>query len=547
MELLGILRVIRKRGWLIVLGTLLILVAVFLISKNMEPVYQAKVTVMVDQSTNAPFPDYTFILTGEDLALTYSELLKSRPILEIVIAHLDLDLSPEDLTEGMLGTNLIPGTQLLELTVEDTDAQRASSIANEIVSAFISLHNTEKQLQSIVSLEQDVVAQMTHLKDLVGYNQSVVDQSRLSPGLMTEEESNLLQSTLSNQQLAYSGLLGTYLSLRLTQAQLLDVSVVEPAIPPTEPIRPNVFVYTFLGVFVGLVFSTGLAFLVEYLDRSFETSDDVSRVLPLPTLGTIPRFHGDDRSSTLVASTAILSPASEAFRTLRTNIRFASVDKPVKTLLVTSAEPGAGKTVVSANLGIVCAQAGFQVVMIDADLRLPSLHQRFDLNNQIGLTDLLVGDVQDVEAVMVGTEIDNLRLIASGPIPPNPSELLSSKMMETVLAEIDRVAELIILDTPPTLVVTDAAVLAPKVDGVILLIEAGQTSHEAARRAWEAHQRVGSTILGAVLTKAKTGRDNYYYYSTRARSAQSPIWRRRLRAPAAIISRILPGKNRQTR
>lgn len=524
MELQTILRIIWKRFWLIVLGTLLISIVVFVASKNMQPVYQAKVTMMVNQSTNSPFPDYTFVLTGEDLALTYSELLKTRPILEIVIANLNLDLSPDDLTEDMLSTNLIPQTQLLELIIEDTDALRASNIANEIAFTFISLHNTEKQLQNIVTLEQDVTAQMAHLKGLVEYNQSVVDQTRISSGLLTEE-ANLLQTTLSNQQLAYAGLLGTYLSIRLTQAQLLDATVIEPAIPPTEPIRPNVFIYTFLGAFVGLVFSAGLAFLMEYLHRSFETSEDVSQVLPLPTLGTIPRLQGAERSSKLITSTTLFSLVSESYRTLRTNIRFASVDEPVTTLLIASAEPGAGKTTVAANLGVVCAQAGLQVVLMDTDLRRPSLHQLFDLGNRTGLTDLLVGDVQDIRECRLRTEIDNLHLITAGPIPPNPSELLGSKMMEAVLAKVKRSADLVILDTPPTLAVTDAAVLASKVDGVILLIEARRTSHQAARRAWETLQGVGSTILGTVLTKAKLERKAYHYYAKETRPTQHPIWK----------------------
>jgi capsular exopolysaccharide synthesis family protein len=132
---------------------------------------------------------------------------------------------------------------------------------------------------------------------------------------------------------------------------------------------------------------------------------------------------------------------------------------------------------------VVCAQAGLQVVLMDTDLRRPSLHQLFDLGNRTGLTDLLVGDVQDIRECRLRTEIDNLHLITAGPIPPNPSELLGSKMMEAVLAKVKRSADLVILDTPPTLAVTDAAVLASRVDGVILLIEARQTSHQAARRA----------------------------------------------------------------
>jgi len=525
MELREILRVIWKRLWPIVLGTLLIAVVAFVASKSMQPVYQAKVTMMVKQSSSLALTDPTSILTGEDLAMTYSELLKTRPLLEIVIANLGVDLSPDDLIEDMLGTNLIPDTQLLELTIEDTDAQRASDLANEIAFTFISLHNTELQLQNIVTLEQDVVEQIVNLKELVEYNQSVLDQSRIS-GILTEEEANLMQATLSNQQLAYAGLLGTYLNIRLTQSKLLDVTVVEPAIPPVEPIRPIIPIYTFLGAFIGFVFSVGLAFLIEYLDRSFETSDEVRQILSLPTLGTIPRLQDAGQSNRLITSTTSLSPVSEAYRALRTNIRFASVDEPLTTLLITSAEPGTGKTTVTANLGVVCAQAGLQVVLVDTDLRRPSLHRLFDLDNCTGLTDLLVGDVQDVEDCIMETKIDNLRVITSGPIPPNPSELLDSQKMEAVLATVKGSAELVILDTTPTLAVTDAAVLASKVDGVVLLIEAKRTSHEAASQACETQQRVGATILGAVLTKVKAERKAYYYYIEEAQPDQRSIWER---------------------
>jgi non-specific protein-tyrosine kinase len=531
MELGDILRITWKRLWLIVLGTLLVSVAVLVISKNMEPVYQAKVTMMVKQSSNASLTDFTSMFAGGDnLTLTYSELLKARPLLEMVIANLNLALSPDDLRDDMLGTHLIAGTELLELTVEDTDAQQASDIANEIALTFIALHNTEQQLQNVIALEQDVVTQMANLKELIEHNQSVVDKSRASSSLLTEEEFNLAQTNLSSQQLAYTSLLGTYLNIRLTQTQLLDVVIIESAVTPTEPVRPNVFLNTFLGTFVGLVFSLSVAFLLEYLDRSFETGDDVKRVLPVPILGTIPRLHGRERGSKLITSSLPRAPVSEAYRALRTNIRFASVDKPLRILLVTSAEPGAGKTTVAANLGTVCAQAGIKVVLIDTDLRLPRLHELFDLKNHNGLTDLLVGDIQNVEECMIKTKTDNLRLITSGPIPPNPSELLGSKRMEAVLAQVQESAELIILDTPPTLVVTDAAVLAPKVEGVVLLIEAKRTSHEAARRVYEAHQRVGSTILGTVLTKVKTGRkdSSYYYYAAETRSTQQPMWRRLL-------------------
>jgi non-specific protein-tyrosine kinase len=543
MELQEMLQVIWKRLWLIVSVTLLISVGAFVVSKNRTPVYQAKVTMIVNQTTDTPFADLASLSTGEELALTYSHLLKTRPLLEIVIANLGLGLAPGGL-ERRIDTNLIRGTQLLELTVKDTDPQRASDIANEIAFTFISLRNREQQLQSIADLEEEVVTELASVRELIQHNRSMMDRLGASSGLLTDEESNPMQDTLAGLQNTYANLLGTYLTIRRIQTQLLDVTVIEPAVPPTVPIGRSTAYFTIVGAFAGLALGGGLAFLLEYFDRSFETSDAVAQILSLPTLGTVPRLRGQEQDSSLVTLAHPRSAVSEAYRALRTNIRFASVDKPLRILLVTSAEMGAGKTTVASNLSVVCAQAGLQVVLIDADLRLPEAHRPFDLTNQTGLTDLLVGDVRSVEECMVGTGIDHLRLITSGPVPPNPSELLDSKRMEAVLAQVKQDADLVIVDSPPVLAVTDAAALAPKVDGVILVIGAKHTSHEAAGRAREALRSVGATILGVVLTKVRRGGPSYYYYYTpeaqpaRSLAQKLPSWIVKPRAARALARKL---------
>ena len=526
MELRDILEVIWKRFWLVGLGTVGIVAMVLGLTLNMMPVYQAKVTLMVKQSHAAPFPSYTSILTGEDLAVTYAELLKARPLLEIVIANLGLSYTPDDLLNGMITTELVPETQLLVLKVEDVNRQRASDIANEIAFTFISLHSTEQQLENIMDLEQDVLEQMVVLKGMIQYNQTTV--SRISTTGLLDEQSTLAQTTLANQQLAYASLIETYLNIRLTQGQLLDVTIVESAIPPIHSIRPNVPLYTLLAFFGGAVFSVGLVMLIEYLDRSLKTSEEVARLLPIPVLGEIHHTSNGSRSKGLITVTEPVSPAAEAYRTLRTNIRFTIVDNPLKTLLITSAEPRAGKTTIVANLGIVFAQTGLNVVLIDMDLRMPQLHQLFDLDNRTGLTDLLIKDIQDIDACLVKTGIEGLRLLPSGPIPPNPSELLGTKRLEAILDAVKEHADLIIIDSPPAFVVTDAAVLSPKVDGVLLLVEVNRTSRDIARRTYQALHHVGAVLLGVVLTKVKIKRrSQYYYYQNAQRSAQTPLSKHR--------------------
>jgi non-specific protein-tyrosine kinase len=509
MELNEIINVFRKRLWIIVLGTLLVSASAFIVGRNMTPIYEAKVMMKVDQPSNAPV-SFSSISTGENLALTYSKLLRTRPVLEIAIANLGVNLSPDQL-KRILGTKLVPETQLLELTVQDPDPQRASDIVNEIAFTFISLHNSEQGLQNITALEQDVVAQMALLKQLIENNQSSLDRLRSSRGVLMEEEPNRIENALSSQQSTYAGLLTAYLNVRRTQSQFFDVSVVEPAVVPMEPIKPNIPLYTFLGVFLGLLLGVGLAFLVELLDNTIETRDDVRQSLAVPTLSSIPRFQSEERTSPLIASTLPGSPVSESFRTLRTNLRFASVGEPLKTLLITSAEPGAGKTSIAANLGVVCAQAGLQVVLIDADLRRPALHRPFDLRSSPGLTDLLVKDIHNVEDFLLSTGTRNLRLIGSGTSPFNPAELLGSQGMRELLAELSENADLVIVDTSPTLAVTDAAVLASEVDGVLLVVAARKTRQEAAQHALESLQRVGANVLGVVLNAVPARRGSYYY------------------------------------
>jgi non-specific protein-tyrosine kinase len=266
-----------------------------------------------------------------------------------------------------------------------------------------------------------------------------------------------------------------------------------------------------------MALAVGIAFLVEYLDDTIKTLEDVSAVLGLNTLGTIARLRASRRGNgaePLVTTMEPRSPISEAFRTLRTNIQFSSVDEPVRRLLVTSTGPTEGKSLTAANLAIVFAQAGQSVVLVDTDLRRPVLHKLFDLSNEVGVTNSLLDDANPgADEWLLTTPVENLYLLASGPLPPNPSELLGSQRMHKLVERLAQQADIIIFDTPPVLAVTDAAVLSRQADGVLVVIEAGSTREREARRALEELAQVDAPILGAVLNKVRTGRrEGYYYY-----------------------------------
>ncbi|MEW6230758.1 MAG: CpsD/CapB family tyrosine-protein kinase [Chloroflexota bacterium] len=215
----------------------------------------------------------------------------------------------------------------------------------------------------------------------------------------------------------------------------------------------------------------------------------------------------------LVTVTNPRSPVSEAFRTLRTNIQFSSLDRPLKTILVTSTDPGEGKSTVLANLAVTMAQSGLRTVVADCDLRRPSQHQLFGLSNINGLTSMMVGNAPMQGASIQDTAVPNLRLLASGPLPPNPSELLGSRRMGEIIAFLKDQADLVLFDAPPIIAVTDAAVLASKVDGVLLVVNAGKTKRDLARRAKLLLDKVNANVLGVVLNNVKLEASLYRYYA----------------------------------
>ncbi|HZK39948.1 MAG TPA: CpsD/CapB family tyrosine-protein kinase [Atribacterota bacterium] len=203
---------------------------------------------------------------------------------------------------------------------------------------------------------------------------------------------------------------------------------------------------------------------------------------------------------------------SEAFRTLRTNIKFSSLDKPIKTLLITSPIPEAGKSSISINLALTIAQDKNKVILIDADLRKPTIHKLFKQDNKIGLTNILVEDKKINEVIRKMSDIDpNLYFISSGPIPPNPSELLGSNKMKEVLQELQNQADIVLFDSPPVIAVTDALVLANQVDGVVLVLNFGEVTRDAAKQAKQLLEKVKAKILGVVLNKIDMEKEGQYY------------------------------------
>ncbi len=218
-----------------------------------------------------------------------------------------------------------------------------------------------------------------------------------------------------------------------------------------------------------------------------------------------------DAPTSLVTVIQPRSPVSEAYRQLRTNIQFYSLDRPIQTLLITSASPEDGKSTTLANLAVTFAETGRSVVAVDCDLRRPSLHRLFNLANEGGLT-TLIREERPLNDVLLSADVPHLRVLPSGPLPPNPSELLGSQRMERVVDALRGAAEIVLFDSPPTISVTDAAVLGAKMDGVLLVVSVGKTKRDHVTRAKRLLERVNAKVLGVVLNNVKFDGSLYRYY-----------------------------------
>lgn len=293
-------------------------------------------------------------------------------------------------------------------------------------------------------------------------------------------------------------------------ASPVKVTVVQPAGRPAAPVSPRKKLNLGLGFLVGLAIGVGGAVLRETLDRSVRTTEELTDITGAPTIGVIA-FDPEIAKHPLAVVSAPTSAVSESFRQLRTNLQFVNVDQAPRSIVFTSSVPGEGKTTTVCNLSVALAQAGLRCLLVEADLRRPRVGEYMGVDSSVGLTNVLTGKVSLADAAQRwGT--DGVYLLPSGATPPNPSELLGSQNMRAFLRDAQGSFDVVLLDAPPLLPVTDAAVVANAADGAILVVHAGATHRDQVRRASEALQAVGARLFGTVLSMVATkGPDAYQY------------------------------------
>jgi succinoglycan biosynthesis transport protein ExoP len=323
-----------------------------------------------------------------------------------------------------------------------------------------------------------------------------------SPG-DTEQLSALNQSITLKQEM-YATVLDQYEQARVREALRANtISVFEPAETPLAPSSPKKILNIALGLIVGLIGGLGLAFLFENLDTTIYTTDQIEAITKLPLIGKIPKLGKHNFFIDMNDNFGY----GESFRRLRTNI--LSVEFPMKTLLITSAEPREGKSRITANLAYAMAQSGRNVVVVDGDLRLPSQHNLFKIGNRIGLSSVLHHTSSFSEALQA-SEFFGVRVLTSGPLPINPSELLGSDYMKTLISQLANTFDLVIIDAPAALAFADAAVLATLVDAVALVILRGKTSARAVQSVQAQLNKIKARWIGVIVNQAEINDSHYY-------------------------------------
>ena len=396
--------------------------------------------------------------------------------------------------------------------LEDFRTRAANDIKNDLQTKFLQAKSKEEKIRSDYN-QQYTQAQVE--------NQSAVQLGLLKQDIETKKD--FLKKILDTQS-------GNSITNSGTEN---NIHVVEIAIPPDTPIAPSRTVSVILAMFLSTLFGIGLALFLEYLDDTIRTTEDVETYLGLPALAAIPTIDsiskrrlllvGGKENEKAVPETELLisadsrSSLAEAYRQLRTSILLSTAGHAPKSLLITSSLPAEGKTTTAVNTAISLAQTGAKVLIIDADMRRPRLHKIFNISNGEGLSSILSSDMTESEIldIIENDPTSKLNLLPSGPVPPNPAELIGSEQMSKLLKILHDNFTHVVIDSPPIASFTDGVLIASIVDGVILVVHSGKSSRQVIRRSIQLLNEIGAKVFGTVLNNVNLrSQDNYYYYQS---------------------------------
>ena len=500
------LSVLRARRWTVILTATVTVVAAMFVSLRMTPMYASTSKVLVKAITS------TQQLLGAAPAAaleleTEREIATSLAVASLVADGMQPATAPEELLRH-LDVSVPTDTQVMAITYTDANPLVAQQVAQSFADEYLSFKRHEA-MKTTTAAQESVQQQ---INDLMGdMNRARFTSDHAAPNSDAKIRADNTISLLSGQIALLRNQLAS-----LTTLDLDPGAIIQPALLPDAPASPNHMQNGGLGLFVGLALGIGFAFLRERLDDRLRGREDLQEQLGAPTLIVIPKLLDwrDRARARLVTLEQPRGAATEAYKTLRTSILFTAAQTGLKTLMVTSATAGEGKTTTAANLAVVLAQAGKRVVLVSGDLRKPRVGTFFRpvetvANADRGLSTILTGGSTLQEAI-VDTEVEGLWLLDCGPIPANPAEMAQSSAMGTLLEALRDAADFTIVDSAPSLVVTDALAMAPHVDGILYVADSGRTDRQTVARARAQLEQVGGRIVGGILNGFDASKSTSY-------------------------------------
>jgi tyrosine-protein kinase len=537
------LSVLRRRKWSILIVTLLAVLGALLYGKQQTPIYlsiaRINATVVLQSQAGNQAPnmetEQSFVTSDDVTKCAYivmqdanfrvnpsqspdlNTLCSTDALAAVTLA------GPVRAIQQNLSITLASPSTVISIGYESPNAHAAQVGAQAFGLAYIH-ERTVQATQQLDALRSPLVKQQDDLSKKVSNLQSKInkkidditkkaDNGESTVGLQQELDDLTAQRDQAQRQLD-----DVTAALRnLDPSKLNPPQLILPAGLPPDPVSPDMVLIGAFGLLAGLALGIALAFLRERLDDSLRGRLDLEANLAAPVLAVIPRVPGwrNKHDARLVTREQPKSAVAEAYRTLRTSVSFLAAQRGLKVIMITSPAAGEGKTTTAANLALVLADAGKRVVLVSADLRKPRIHRFFGLQNDIGLSSVLAEEIQPWEAIL-DPGVENLRVLLSGPVPSRPAELLQSDSMGEILAGLREVADYVIIDTAPMLLVADPLALGPLVDGVLFVADSEHTSRSAVAHSREQLEQVGAPVIGSVLnnfdpSKAKAYRHYGYY------------------------------------
>lgn len=505
-ELRRILTVALRWWWLLMIVGALGVGAGYFYTQSQTPIYRATTTLVVGQSIQSMTLDSRAITAGEQLALTYANIVRLQPVMEAVVTQLDLPYSWQSLAQDISATP-VDSTQLLRISANATSIEEAIAIADAVATTLIQLSPTTLQNQALDEDQNFTQQRLETLRKNISDGQSRIDELESQiPGASSVQALQQIQRDIDTVQSLVTGWENNYSRLLDFSNQTASpnfLSVVEPAQANSTPIYPVPLVNMLAVALVAVALTFGILVLREFMTEVPLAMEESLSRLGLALLGAVGTFKGNKLSERLIIKHNLLSSVSEDYRLLRSKIQYMSARWQRKILLVTGTAEEEPQSIVTANLGIVMAQAGLKTIIIDTNLRHPSQHELFELSNEQGLADTLHAMDEDCSAFLQETSVHNLRVLTAGSLPTlYPTELLSSERMQKLLDRLSVQADIILCQSAEIIHFADTMVLSSRVDGVILVLDGNNKAPAISQTIMDLKQ-AGANLLGVVVQSMK--------------------------------------------